>query len=188
MLRLYAAPLRKRMLRIAHEHDRLGAPRNRSQARGFFGIAHQAQVGLPLIHRFVNTMRMQIFEPDIGLRMGGQELSQQTAHVRQTDRIDRGDRQPGGRGFVKRANLPLQIVVPLNDDPRAFVKSLAFGRHNKRPLGSIDKLYSQMLFQMVHNLAGVGLRNAVCLGSAGKAAKIDDVAKRFEEAQVHIGS
>src|SRR5712672_2997123 len=42
-----------------------------------------------------------------------------------------------------------------------------------------------MLFQVVNNLAGIRLRYAVRLGSARKAAKIDDVAKRLEEAQMH---
>ena len=60
--------------------------------------------------------------------MGGQELAQATAHVRQADRIDRRHREPRGHGFVQRTDLALQIVVPLHDHAAAFVKPLAFGR------------------------------------------------------------
>ena len=57
--------------------------------------------------------------------MRGQKLAQAAAHVREADRVDRRDRQPRGHRFVQRADFALQIVVPLHDHARAFVKPLA---------------------------------------------------------------
>src|SRR5436190_2042174 len=130
-------------------------------------------------------MRVQVLESHVGPWMGAEELAQQSAHVCEADRIDRSDRQSGSRGFVQRSHLTFQIVVALYDHARAFMKPLAFRRDQKRAFGSVDELQAQMLFQVVHNLAGVGLRYAIGLGGARKAAKIDDVAIRFEEAQMH---
>ena len=130
-------------------------------------------------------MRMQVFEPHVGLGMRGQKLAQAAAHVREADRVDRRHGEPRRDRFVQRADFALQIVVTLHNDARAFVKPLAFGRDHKRPLRAIDELHAHALFQLMDDLAGVRLRHVVGLGGARKAAQVDDVAEDFEESQVH---
>jgi hypothetical protein len=68
---------------------------------------------------------VQILQSHVRLRIGGEEISQEAAHVRQPDRIDRSDRQPGGHRLVNGTNFPFQIVITLHDDARAFQKPLA---------------------------------------------------------------
>src|SRR6185369_16643313 len=117
--------------------------------------------------------------------MRGQKLSQQPAHVREADRIDRRDRKTSSRRFVQRANFALQVVVPLNNDACPFMEPLAFRSDNERPLRAIDQLYAKPFLKMVNDLAGVRLRNVIELGRTRKAAMIHDVAECFQKAQMH---
>ena len=99
--------------------------------------------------------------------------------MRQADRVDRRHGEPRDDRFVQRADFALQVVVPLHDHAGAFVKLVPFGREHERPLRAVDQLHAQPLFQLMHDLAGVRLRNAVELGGTRKAAMVDDVAERF---------
>ena len=102
-------------------------------------IADQAQIGVVLLHRLVDAVRMLIFESHVGLGIVAEKLLQITVHVVQSDRIDRHHPHPAGNFFVQRAHLVFQRVVALHQLATAFVVGFALGREHEGSFRAIDR-------------------------------------------------
>ena len=128
---------------------------------------------------------MEVFEADVRLRMLAHEFLQVAAHVVEPDGIDCGHPHPACHLFVERPHLVLKGVVAVDDLPAAVEKDLPLAGGRERPLRPLDQLHSEPVFQLAHDLAGAGLRNAVVLSRAGKTAARHDVAEDFQGLEVH---
>ena len=114
-----------------------------------------------------------------------EKLLQIAAHVVQADRIDRHHAHPAGNFLVQRAHLVFQGVVALHQLAAALVVGLALGRKHEGALGAIDQLDAQPALELVDDLAGPGLGNAVFVGCREKLLPADDVTKDLQRFQLH---
>ena len=126
-------------------------------------------------------MGMLIFQPDVGLGILAEKLLQVAVHQVQADRIDRHHADPAGHLLVQRADLIFQGVVALDQLATAFVIRLPLGSEHERAFGAVDQLDAQPLLQLVHDLAGPRLGNAVLVGGPREAPPADDVAKHLQD-------